>query len=671
MNAPLFDWNAWWAGLCVIGLGSLAGAALPPWGRGRARPIGWAARTAAGLVAIAAIVLGAGQVQGFLFHRWFWSVGGAAGWAVAFVRAWQCVRSMRRPSIFGLEKSIFAIGWLAVACWIAVMLGPAFSPPVNYDVLEYHQGIIPHVFERGRFEPIPGIVYTRQPIATEALYTLAAAIEGDAWGFAPGILHWSMIVLGTAVIARLLKRVAMPASSRPWIVLALLTQPIVYRLQLDRLTDWTGVMLLAAGLVALRSRGGLGAAALAGMIAGGALGVKWTNAGTVALPLALMIVVHRGSWSVNRERVARVLVFSLAAVLIWLPWGAWSWHYARNPFSPFMARWFPTDFWPPARLDFLVQTHGPLAPFQWDYWTNLVSRLGRGLSGASWIAVALFFAAGAALLKWFRANGKNRNGGRIAFASWLALGLLGSALMWGALRHAADRFLAPSILLAILIAAILARALVTAPSRRATAFLFAIVVVLGVRVTPDHKDRVSALVRYTGMRLSGSVTADEYSQIILGDTAPLFEAANALPEGSRLIAINEARRYPFRRPIALASVFDRSPAEPAVRGATDADTIRKRLIAAGYTHILVNENEQARILAMHTPPGLIGNRELQAMIERNDQAAMVERFAGATEFSVEPLNATELRAWKEFLNLMRARATWKSGARPAMYISKL
>jgi hypothetical protein len=92
--------------------------------------------------------------------------------------------------------------------------------------------------------PIPGVIYTRQPIATEALYTLAAAIEGNAWGHAPGILQWLMIVLGTAVFAEAMRRFAIPSSWRPWVVLLVLTQPIMFVLQLDRMTDWTGQQVI-------------------------------------------------------------------------------------------------------------------------------------------------------------------------------------------------------------------------------------------------------------------------------------------------------------------------------------------------------------------------------------------------------------------------------------------
>jgi hypothetical protein len=143
MNSPLMDAHAWWAGLCVVGMGSLAGAALPPW---RCARFGWAARTAAGLVIVAAVALGAGQFGGLLFHPWAWSALGIAGWAMAFYRMSRRILKIRGPLVFGPHELAALIGWLAVAVWLAIDLGPAVSPPVSYDVLEYHQGIIPQVF---------------------------------------------------------------------------------------------------------------------------------------------------------------------------------------------------------------------------------------------------------------------------------------------------------------------------------------------------------------------------------------------------------------------------------------------------------------------------------------------------------------------------------------------
>ena len=60
---------------------------------------------------------------------------------------------------------------------MVALLGPALSPPLNYDTLEYHLGVIPHYFQEGIVAPIPHVFYSAQPLGTEMLYTLAAVLD--------------------------------------------------------------------------------------------------------------------------------------------------------------------------------------------------------------------------------------------------------------------------------------------------------------------------------------------------------------------------------------------------------------------------------------------------------------------------------------------------------------
>ncbi len=664
-HPPLLDAWAWWGALCVIGLALLAGSGLPPW-RGRRGMDDWLARGAAGLALVAAATLAAGQVEGLLLRSGLWSLAGALGWLVLAVSSFRSRRPAALRRIYGATASA---GGLLLAAWLVVMLAPAFGPSLNYDALEYHVGIIPQVFEAGRFEPIPHMMYTRQPIATEALYTLAAAIEGRPWGWAPGALHWLLLAFGGLTIVRLARRLGVPAVWRPWLALALLAHPVLFILQLDRMTDWTGVALLAAGLLALRRPVRTGGALLAGVIAGGAVAAKWTHAGTVALPLGLVALA-----GARRFGARGLLIFAAAALATWLPWGLWSWHHAGNPFSPFLASLFPTPHWPPERLAFLLGTHEPLSPLAAEYWLNLAGRLTGGVAGAWLAALALAGAAVAAMA----AAGRRRIAPQTRMALALAAGVLVALLLWGQLRHAADRFLAPTLLAALLTLALLAaRLLRRLPASARRGGRLAGTLALAVLALPafvsfnELSPRFFSAARGFAPTALGRVAPEEHWQLGLGATSALFEAANALPAGSRLIALNEARRYPFRHPVALASVFDASPLAPHVRGATDGEQIRRRLRATGFTHLLVNEFEQARILEIHPPPRLERDPERLALVRAGDRAGLVERFRGETEFALDPPTPAERAAYLEFLALMRARASWSLGATPAFWIAPL
>ena len=151
---------------------------------------------------------------------------------------------------------------------------------------------------------------------------------------------------------------------------------------------------------------------------------------------------------------------------------------------------------------------------------------------------------------------------------------------------------------------------------------------------------------------------------------------NALPEGSRLLAINEARRAPIRHPVALASVFDRQPVRPFLRGAADGAAVERALAQAGFTHVLVNEFEQVRLLRMHTPPALLGAVRFQALLAMAPpagvDAVLAGEFAGYTEFAADPLSDAERAAYLDFLRRLRGRAVWQtSSVSPAAWIAQL
>ena len=709
-SIPILQWHAWWGGLGVVGVLLLLGLALAPRLRGWSWGDAWAIRAAAGLGATAVVILGAGQVDGCLF-RIPWTIPALAGWltlAVSGVAAWRrrCIDLIStipeppsRPAGW-----IGGLGWGLVALVLVADLGPAFCPPSNYDVLEYHQGIIPHIFELGRVRPIPHIFYTAQPIATEMLYTLAAIFEGTPWGYGPGVMQWLLIVLGTVLLAGGLRVLSIPRPWRPWLVLLFLTHPIAAMLQLDRLTDWIGVVLLAGGIrvaagalaqdSADRSPSGWWrTAVLLGLLAGGAVGAKWTHVGTVAIPLIFMAFVVEHDNREEKRSLGRGLAASAlcggVALALWLPWGVWLAAMQGDPFAPFLADRFPSASWNARNLAFLMETHGPLSPLSIDYWTNLAARLTHQLPGVPVIALALVLTAGATLMAWARRKQDPSWKPSCSYASArhliasLALSICIALLLWGQLRHAADRFTAPllagSVVLLGWSLVVLADALDRRPVRSPQPLRLVVILLLAAASLPGlwWTARVHREGSFAITALGRHDRATHWKRI-MGATAHLFEAAESLPEGSRILALSEARRWPFSRSIALASVFDDTPLTPALDGADDAETVRRRLVEQGYTHLLVNEFEQLRILRMHPPPSLIADERFQELMRMEDRARrdpLLIRFYGIrTLFPTAPPNDERLKLCREFLDLIKPRASWIEGApggTPTMWIAPL
>jgi hypothetical protein len=660
-------------------------------------------RLAAGLALAPVAVLLAGQSQGLLFSFPWW-LGSAAGLVLFSVHVYR-ERNLRSESATDdqlaqlRDRVLWATGWLAIVATAIILLGPAFTPPINYDALEYHVGVIPHFFEIRRIAPIPHVFYTAQPIATEMLYTLGAVLESTPWGIAPGLVGWFLFIATIAIMSRALAAARTPAIAVPWLILLFISAPIVFKIQLDRFTDLTGAFFLLAGFCFARENAAAAparSALMTGLMAGAAISSKWTNAGTTALILALVLLAG----DLNLKSVARdCAAFAAGIFIVMLSWLAWVGVSTGNPFAPFLAGIFHSAAWTPDQLDFLLDTHGPLSMLSPDFWLNLYRRLSSlALTPPIFIAAILAWLAIAA--RWRRDHPREqlRAAQRdIALAIALALGIVAGFLLWGRLRFAADRFLTPLIAAEILLLGasigVLARSFHNAPAidiseaqsaipaKNASSLAAIAVAVIAIFYWPVQLSRVKDA-QYWNVAL-GRETPNEFLRRGLGETAKFFEAANALPPDSRILAIGEARRYYFRPRVTLASVFDIHPIRTLIDSRSTPEQIAHGLRSLGYTHLAVNEYESARLLDFHPPPILEQNE--QFMDSRSQgragpderaraYAAFARDYAGHSEFGVNPLSPEARRAYLEFLNHFRQRAIYFSSGPnlyPALWISPL
>jgi hypothetical protein len=600
-----------------------------------------------------------------------------------------------------LDRFLQLTGWGILGFWVLALVIPAFFPPTGYDVLEYHLGFIPYVFRTGHVTPVPGIFYTAQPLATEMFYLAASVFQGSPWGYSPGLVQWGLILLATAFYVPLSRGLGIPAVWRPWLWMVFLSHPLIFRFQIERLTDWTGVVMLFAGLYVWKCRtscrGGipeasrLTRAVLIGLIAGASITVKWTNGGTVFLPLMIILFMmgyEAGTTRRLRDGLKYPAVGSAASFIAWMPWGIWLCYYRGNPFSPFMAGLFPSINWTADRLHFLIETHGPLQPWELPYWSNLFNRLVFHLPGFPIIAVSILSGVALAVLLILR---RGRHPVRPAaytgrrprhdFLLIFMISIPAGLLLWGQLMHAADRFLAPLMAGSILLAGLVFRTFLVLCGRKRCR-IFTCLTACAVVILFSCQS-VQPLKTWPALSLaaSGHLTWNEIWEATLGGIpGAMVREVNRLPDDSRVIALNEARCYFFRHPVSLASVFDESPIRRAVLESASALDIRDHLLDEGFTHILVNEFEQVRILQMHTPlhllkdPGFRADREIMDLASRQKRLAV--GYEGQTEFSVDPLEQGKLEIYRCFLGDTRRGAVWSSSIeggpdRPAIWISPL
>ncbi len=705
---PLLNFTAWSGAaealLVVFACGRLA---RPLWNRlvqtrDGARLDAVLLQGVAGLALAPAMILVFGQISGFpIWGRWpihLLAVLGAALLVPLLIAPSipTCCLSVRNRAPGTIRntpsKLLETMSWFAVGATLFPLLCPALSPPINYDTLEYHIGVLPHYFESGRVTPIPHVFYSAQPLATEMIYFLGAILEGTPRGLSSGILNWMSLVMLVALLCVLLRRMRVPREIVPWSVLLLLAHPVIFKLELDRLSDLTGAVFLMAGLLALiRARryfsSPVRTLAYVGLMAGGAISSKWTNAGTTAAILTCvgLSYVLRNSRSTraaksNSTFVLQFFGFTIGVAVPLIPWMIWLWIRAGNPFAPFAASIFPTESWSPEQLDFLLFTHAPLSLLSVDYFSSLLKRLGSFSLGPPIFALACGLAlihlrlqvTAAQQLAAPRAPRLHP----IVIARLLPIlaGAVIAFLFWGRLQQSADRFLAPVFAAGVVVFAAATIPIQRVLSRRRAVWLALLPVLMSLPYWIPQQ---------TGLRgmpyadyATGRISTRGFLEVTLGSTVDMFEEANRLPETSRILAIGEARRYYFQRLITLASVFDNHPIRAFIEAAKSADDLRNKIREAGYTHLLVNEYELGRWLQFHPPRRLLDDFAFVAE-QRAGPAGYVmtlARHPGEVEFGVTPLTPEKRSLYLEFLEKMRNRATFQqSGASlsPAMWIAPL
>lgn len=721
-GVPLAAWRAWLAVVLLFGLFHGIGVVVSRVARFHPIESDRAdARTALGLAVAPAIILLAGCLpRGFGWIAPLVWIGGAAGLAhCAFGATRELVRAIFRrtgsdaPPILPFEslapapRALFLAGRLLLMARLLAMLGPAVSPPSQYDVLEYHLAVVPHWFAEGRIAPIPGVFYTAQPIATEALFGAAAAAEGVPRGVSSGLVVAGLFVLTAGLVERAALRAGAPLALAPWCALLFLGHPTIFTLGLDRLTDMTGAALAGGGLLIATATGAPTSrrALLLGVLAGGAVASKWTNAGTVVPLLFLAAMAARSDGGAGRTRT--VGEFALGGGLALGPWIGWLAIVHGNPLAPFAAGMFPTDAWPPERLGFLLHTHGAVGPLSGEYWRNILSRgVGMGLlDGTGAPPLPAILVVGVALAALLRRTSRDPQGAAYGGAAEEArsdavrriptLALVATCiafLTWGRLRLAQDRFLAPTLLAQAVALGALAGGLsrgTGSASRALGLALGAAIVAFALRPLPDHFRFLLGSPPGASVRddprppywafATGRVTDRDYLRRTLGATADFFEAMNRADagtdagEGRRTIAIGEARGYYLRRPPALASVFDRHPIVEFARAAESAEALERGLRAAGFARLAVNEHEVARLLDFHPPEALERDPEFQRTRGpgRERAAARALRYAGWIEFGPEADAAEARDRLREFLERMRRRANVPEAAAPTFWVATL
>lgn len=534
----------------------------------------------------------------------------------------------------------FLITALLAAALVLLVAG-SFTPPLVYDVTEYHLGAYMDYLAAqppGRIVPQPHNFYARFPFPVEALYHLGLGIE-QGRDFSPKLLNAAFVAAGAALVWAMLRRAGAAPSWRLLGALLLLAHPVMLEVSLDAYIDAAVAFLTASAVYALLlARRHARLLPAAGAILGTALVSKYTVDQIYLVPLAILFLAPAVGRSWRAGRPARPLL-AVAALLAALPLAAWLGKnvlFYGNPLEPFFVRWFrPNDTIDILRERFYVESHYPQPFWTSGYWRSLPARL-----GAFWWPLLAPLAA-------LPFVGRSR----VLPAARLALLVLGAYALWNLIRESQARFLLPCAVLLAALAGLCVDRLPVRWARGAVASLLLLFAAtnLGLQALKlghggvfTYLSDVSLTPREPAPEESRNAEAaspaqDEDPRLrfyrtnlgLLGDL--LADAHRLLPANARVLMVYEARPYLLRgfRTV-YNTVWDESPLVEAARGADSGAEIARRLRARGITHVLVNEEELRRLIEQYIRPSRLRGLGL----EEKDRP--VAYFATATPEDLYP-----------------------------------
>ncbi len=325
--------TAWsvFVGLAV--LRRLDAAPVPPWDR-----LALACTLGYGILAMAALVLGElGLFQRGGFLAAMGLVLGASLWVLHrlpkpdhgdFLDA-----SPRTPNRWTMAFD---------AAFLLTLVGTgltAMTPATDGDALCYHLQV-PKVFLlEGALTFEPDLHETVYPLVTEMLYAVALAFRGP---IACRMIQWVLGLCFAGCVTALARPVL--GSNARWAGTIAMLVPAVSNGMGAPLNDVALATFSNAALVAVmlwRDRATTGRAALAGVLAGMAIGVKYPALVWVGLLGGFMMLGPKHAKPVDRKHALRsVAVFGVAVLLTGGWWYLRAYVYTGNPVYPFFRHLF-------------------------------------------------------------------------------------------------------------------------------------------------------------------------------------------------------------------------------------------------------------------------------------------------------------------------------------------
>jgi hypothetical protein len=552
------------------------------------------------VVSLVTLTLG---LAGLLRRDLFVLLGIGVCVAAAVTRRWAgCDSGTCRVPSLASEQEDLAWNWSPRWLWLLApfaiaLLGSAMTPPLDFDVREYHLQAPKEFYQAGRITFLPHNVYANMPLGAEMLSLAGMVVSGDWWtGAMVGKTLIALFApLGSLLLYAVGRRLATPAAgivaalvyvSIPWVAIVSSQALVEGAFAFYLFAALYGVLIWRQALAAPNEymdqrRAALGMLSVAGFLAGSAVSTKYPAVLYCAAPLTVLVVGIGWRFLSPRTLAISLSIFLFAMLLGCGLWFAKNAAFTGNPTYPLLYRVFGSEQWSVGKEQQWQDAHRP-PPYQMD---DLAERLWQLAFVGTWISPLV---VPLALLAFFEKRA-------IRLTRLLAIAIAFIFASWWLLTHRIERFVVPIWPLAAILAGI--------GATWSTAMLWrrALIAALVVGLTYDFVLMAGGPVGENRYLMSlAELRAESVRRV-----DPWHEYLNAhAGEIKGVLLVGDAQPFDLEVPNQYNTVFDRSIFEELVRDHSP-DEVRKALLDRGISHIYVSWPEIAR----YRSPGNYGITE--------------------------------------------------------------
>ncbi len=497
---------------------------------------------------------------------------------------------------------------VVIAIWCLSHMPLVWSPPLEYDVLEYHLAAPAQFLRDGRVSFLNENIYAAFPENGEMLYFLGFILGRDKWhGLAAAhtilFASWLLTLAGVyALTSRLAEQDPdAPRSPAPALATALFAlTPLASTLAADFYVEhFQALFHLAAVMAAcgflndrragIRNRGAW--LALSGALAGLCCGVKYTALIFTLAPLLILVPLFCTIGGSVYEALSSAASLGISALLALAPWLLRNGIMTGDPIFPLglvvQRRATPPHVLPDHLDHFEVATRA--GPRTFEAFLNTLVQYCPGFR-KNWLTdsecgpqLLAFTAPG--LAGTFRRD-----------TAFIVAFFLLDILLWFFFTYRLNRFLYPLLApLAVVAGLGIANLWQIQPLRKAVVFVFAAVIAGLGPLTMLFVQMQSRPEYISGAEDGSSAARFHYYQHGNRNWFDGWQGMNALPPNSKVLMIGDAQTFYLDRTPVYSVVFNEGLLERILKSAGDPDDAARLLAAEGITHIYINYSEWFRL----------------------------------------------------------------------------